>query len=78
MRLGPLRPAGFPRTTSGKLQRYLLRQRLERGEFDAESARMAELVAAEEARRAVKGDAIHRHRVRSAPVVVRADGPRPR
>jgi len=52
--LVPLRPAGFPRTTSGKLQRYLLRQRLERGEFDAESARMAALVAAEKARRAVK------------------------
>jgi len=52
--LVPLRPNGFPKTTSGKLQRYVLRQRLERGEFRDQADRMGALVAAEEARRAAK------------------------
>ena len=39
--LVPLAPARFPRTTSGKPQRYKLREQYERGEFDAVAERGA-------------------------------------
>jgi acyl-CoA synthetase (AMP-forming)/AMP-acid ligase II len=47
----PLKPNQFPKTTSGKLQRYRLREQFERGEFAAAAAAMAQLIEAEERRR---------------------------
>src|SRR5262249_37582403 len=37
----PLVSSHFPRTTSGKLQRHLLRERFDRGEFDDAAGRLA-------------------------------------
>jgi len=37
----PLPSSQFPRTTSGKLQRYVLRERFDRGDFDEAAGRLA-------------------------------------
>jgi acyl-CoA synthetase (AMP-forming)/AMP-acid ligase II/acyl carrier protein len=47
----------LPKTTSGKLQRYALAEAFERGEFDAEVAALAPLVAARSGAAAAAGDA---------------------
>lgn len=44
----PVRARHFPKTTSGKLQRYKLREQFERGEFDAAIEQMACWLAARE------------------------------
>jgi acyl-CoA synthetase (AMP-forming)/AMP-acid ligase II/acyl carrier protein len=43
--LVPLPASAFPKTTSGKLQRFVLRERFERGEFDELARRMEEWIA---------------------------------
>jgi acyl-CoA synthetase (AMP-forming)/AMP-acid ligase II len=40
----PLMSSQFPRTTSGKLQRHLLRERFDRGEFDEAAGRLARVL----------------------------------
>ena len=45
----PLKSNQFPKTSSGKLQRYKLRQQYEQGEFDDVITQMAKLLKAEEA-----------------------------
>jgi acyl-CoA synthetase (AMP-forming)/AMP-acid ligase II/acyl carrier protein len=44
--LVPLSASAFPKTTSGKLQRFLLRERFERGEFEQIAWQMEEWIAA--------------------------------
>ncbi len=41
----PLVSSHFPRTTSGKLQRHVLRERFDRGEFDESASRLARALA---------------------------------
>ena len=41
----PLVSSQFPRTTSGKLQRHVLRERFDRGEFDESASRLARALA---------------------------------
>ena len=45
----PLASKEFPRTTSGKLQRYRLRERFERGEFTSDIAEMRRMIVARQA-----------------------------
>jgi acyl-CoA synthetase (AMP-forming)/AMP-acid ligase II/acyl carrier protein len=46
----PLKSNQFPKTTSGKLQRYKLRERFEQGAFDAEIEQAVHWIAVEEAK----------------------------
>lgn len=46
----PLKSKQFPKTSSGKLQRYKLRQQFEQGVFDSVIAQISQLLAEEEAR----------------------------